>query len=692
MANSAWDENNALLEESNKRYETTESKISQMKETLKKAARTIGDELLPFVQQAIDFISDLADKFSGMDESTKESIVKFGLFAAALGPVLLVLSKVSGAISSLGGLFGKIGLKTFISTWKQFGLQMALLGSKEGGLLGKIISAFKFMVSPIGIVVGVLLVLAGAFKTLWDTNDEFKEHIMQIWQTIVFSVKNFTQRVTDEINKLGFSFEDISEVISEVLDTLQVVWEGFCNVIAPLFDQAFGSVKDILQGVLDIIVDLVGIIVGLFTGDLEHVKESVDDIFRAIFTTISDVASNIVSVIGDMVSNVLEMLGFEDAEQKVQEFTDNVSELVRTLPETIMEMVGEVVEFFIVTIPDAFNGAIETISGFIDSVAEFFTVTIPEIFNTFVNETLPNTINAIVEWFNELPYNIGYAIGEMIGHIYLFGESCLEWITTELPNIIQSIVDWFAELPGKVWEWLSKTISNVVQWGTETIEEGEQSAADFVKGVVNWFKRLPVKINEWLLNTIQKVATWATNMKNKAKTTATEFVTSFINFIKELPSKVWNIIKTIPDKVKLIGGSLKQAGKDIFNKLWEGIKSIGDSILGWVSGFAKKIAGFVSGIIKGFKSVTSKANEAKTAAQSVNGSHANGLDYVPFNGYIAELHEGERVLTKQENKEYNRGNTTGSGGDTYNFYNTKPEPYEYARQMKRAKKELLYGV
>lgn len=73
--------------------------------------------------------------------------------------------------------------------------------------------------------------------------------------------------------------------------------------------------------------------------------------------------------------------------------------------------------------------------------------------------------------------------------------------------------------------------------------------------------------------------------------------------------------------------------------------------------------------------------------------HANGLDYVPYNGYIAQLHEGERVLTKEQNREYNYNNgNTGSGGDVFYFYNTQPNPYEYARQMKRAKKELLEGM
>ena len=83
----------------------------------------------------------------------------------------------------------------------------------------------------------------------------------------------------------------------------------------------------------------------------------------------------------------------------------------------------------------------------------------------------------------------------------------------------------------------------------------------------------------------------------------------------------------------------------------------------------------------------------ESAKQAVSGHHANGLDYVPYNGYVAELHKGERVLTKQENVRYNKGEGNARGnGDTFIFYNTQPDPYEYARQQKKAKRELLFGV
>lgn len=89
-------------------------------------------------------------------------------------------------------------------------------------------------------------------------------------------------------------------------------------------------------------------------------------------------------------------------------------------------------------------------------------------------------------------------------------------------------------------------------------------------------------------------------------------------------------------------------------------------------------------------SVSGVAAGVGALASAISGSHAGGLSYVPYNGYVAELHEGERVLTKQQNREYNEGRT-GQGGDTFNFYNTKPTPYEYARQMKKAKRDLALG-
>ena len=542
------DANDSALKQAQTQIDNLKGDITLFKSALEGAGIVISNVLIPNIRNFIQWLTNLVTKFNKLSEEQQDLIVKIGLFIAAIGPALLILSKVISAVLTIVKVFGLLGKALFVVKQGfmifQAGNMIAaqLTGVSKAVLL--VAKGFAFMLNPITLVIAAIGALVGVFVYLYKTNEDFRNKVIEVWETIK---------------------------------------EGIGNAI------------------------------------------------------------------------------------------ENIS------------------SFFTETLPATFNSAVEAIASFVNRVIDFFTVTIPEAFSTFVNETIPNAINSIVQWFEQLPYMIGYAIGELIGYFYLFATNLWTWITTELPLIVEGIIQWFAQLPSRIWEWLTRVVTNVIKWGVDMYNNAVLAASNFVNGVIEWILQLPSRVWTWLTKTVSNVISWGANMVSQARSTATNFVNSFISFIASLPSKVWGIIKQIPSKVSAIGSQLYNAGRNIFQSLWNGIKSIGESILGWVSDFAGKIRSFVSGIIDGFQNIVSGANEAKSAARSVDGKHANGLDYVPYNGYVAELHEGERVLTKQQNKEYNEGRAE-KGGDTFNFYNTKPTPYEYARQMKKAKKEMLYGI
>ncbi len=589
--------------------------VTLLKSALESAGITIGERLTPYIRELAEWITGLVEKFNSLSESQQDLIVKFGLIAAAIAPIMLIGSKLFKVFGNISAVFDGISHISSIFFGQMNNAALSAMGfTKNVSIMSNVL---KVVLSPIGAVVAAIAGIAAVFITAWKTNEDFRNSMVSIFKELLSVVMNFFNGMKERLLEIAPLFITVANII-------KVAWVGLCNIIAPIFSGAFKTVVDVLSNVFDTILSVLDVFIGVFTGDWQKVKDGLTGIFDSIVELALGFVTNIIAIFGEIGANILEAFGLDGVADKFR-------------------------EFFTSTIPSIIDSAIDAIEGAFDGIITFFTETLPNGLNNFANVTVPQFISNVTAFFQNLPYNIGYIIGEAIGYIYLFGSNLLSWAATAIPQFISNVVAFFAQLPGAIWQWLVSAFNYVVTWGSQMISQGRSAMQSFL--------------------------------------------TNVLNIIRNLPSNIWSILTQIPSKVSELGSRLYSAGRDAFNQLWDGIKSIGDSILGWVSDFADSIGDFVSGIVDGFKNIVSGADDAKSAASSVKGSHANGLDYVPYNGYIAELHKGERVLTAQENKAYSKGvNASSTGGDTFNFYNTQPSPYEYARQMKKAKKELAYGI
>ena len=128
MATSAWKKNTALSEEANKRYATTESKLKNLKNTALLFGQQIGDDLNPTIRSLIDGAEELLQKFLSMDEAQRRQIIQFAAYAAAAGPVLLALGKITKGVGTVSASFGKFatevgkagGAQSLGGGWKGF--------------------------------------------------------------------------------------------------------------------------------------------------------------------------------------------------------------------------------------------------------------------------------------------------------------------------------------------------------------------------------------------------------------------------------------------------------------------------------------------------------------------------------------------------------------------------------------------
>ncbi|MCR0266173.1 tape measure protein [[Clostridium] innocuum] len=245
------------------------------------------------------------------------------------------------------------------------------------------------------------------------------------------------------------------------------------------------------------------------------------------------------------------------------------------------------------------NGIVEWFSGIIESIVNFFTVTIPEAWESFktnlqelcdsivqwfqdawnsviafFTETIPAWIQSVIDWFNQLPYNIGYMVGQIIGHFIQWGIDLKNFVTEDIPAFINSVVEWFKSLPGKIWEWLKSAWEKVKTWGSNIYTSARDWVSKTIDSVVDWFRSLPGKIWTWLTNAVSKVRDWGSNLWNTGINAAKQLVDSVVQKAKELPGKMVDI------------------GINLIKGLWEGIGSVKDWIL-------DKISGFCDGIVDG---------------------------------------------------------------------------------------------
>ena len=129
-------------------------------------------------------------------------------------------------------------------------------------------------------------------------------------------------------------------------------------------------------------------------------------------------------------------------------------------------------------------------------------------------------------------------------------------------------------------------------------------------------------------------------------------------------TEVWTNIKTaVSNKIEEIKNAIndklsyfKNAGKNLFNALWDGLKEVWNNLKSWVSDKVDWI-----------KDKLSVWKKAKDKMSGSDGSHRTGLREVPFDGYRAILHKGERVLTQPEADRYRRGETVAKT-ENFNVY------------------------
>ena len=249
-SNQAWKDNTALTNEANKRYETTESQLKMFRNQLTDLAIEFGGPLVKALREGlnaakpwIENLSELAKKFSSLSTEQQQNILKWGLFAAALGPALKLLgggiSVIGGFIKAIGGLSKGIGflsgsVKYLANIPAGLNALAGSAGAAETAMAGMSTSAGSMtgaigaLANPLGLIVGSIGLVTAGLVYLGNEKDKARikteEFGSQLSSTAQGELRNF-QKTVDETSTAVANFGTHAGDVEKVSGAFKKLYE-----------------------------------------------------------------------------------------------------------------------------------------------------------------------------------------------------------------------------------------------------------------------------------------------------------------------------------------------------------------------------------------------------------------------------------------------------------------------------------
>lgn len=461
--------------------------LTILKSQLQELAISFGDILMPAIRSIVSKLQGFVDKLNGMDEGTKRTIVTIALLVASIGPLLVIIGT---AISKIGvAMQGFVKLANGISK-----LKIAIQGGT--GVLGKLGAALGGISAPVLAVVAVIAVLVAAFVHLWKTNEGFRDAIIGTWNRIKDTISGFCQGIVDRLNALGFQFTDI-------VDVLKTVWNGFCQVLAPIFEGVFNNIANILSTVTGVITGILDVFIGIFTGNWSQAWTGVKEIFSSIWNGISSFFTNILNVIKGVADVVLGWFGtsWNEVWTNIKTFFEGIWNGIATFFTTIWETLKNVVTvgimaigsilsaaFDIITLPFRFiwENCKEIIISVWDAIKSKVTTVIHAVAS--VISTVMNAIKSVVTTVFNAIKNTATTVWNAIKNAVTTPVNAIKSSVTTVFNSVKSTVssifNGIKSTATSVWNGIKSAITTPI----EAAKNKVKSVVDAIKGFFSGMK------------------------------------------------------------------------------------------------------------------------------------------------------------------------------------------------------------
>lgn len=517
------------------------------------------------------------------------------------------IPEVTIAVSGLGAVIAAMN-------WGTISSKIAMVK----GALVKLAAALGGVSLPAIAIIAVITAVALAFTNLWKNNEEFRNKITAIWDGIKAKFDEFGQGIVDRLNALGFEFEDITEV-------MKAVWDGFCEVLAPIFEGVFQQISNILNEALDILTGLFDIFAGIFTGDWDMVWQGVQEVFGAVWDFVVATFENWISTFTSLADTVLGWFGtdWETVWTNVKTFFSDTWNAISSFFSGILTGIKT---FF----TDTWNAIVSFFSGILSGIYSSVTGTMTEIHNTFTNiwdsitgflsgawETIKNIVTVGIMAVKEiisaafqiitLPFrfiwenckdtvlSIWETIKSVIGEKIDAVKEKITTVTTAISNVASAAWNAISSTASSLWEGIKGTIGSKIDAAKEKVSTATSAITSVASSAWSSVSSTASSLWNTISSTVSSKISAASSAVSSATSTITSVASSAWSSVSSTASSQWESIRsTISSKLSSAKSTVSSLMSGITSTMSSGLSSALSTVSGKFSSIYSTISSKMS--------------------------------------------------------------------------------------------------
>lgn len=517
------------------------------------------------------------------------------------------IPEVTIAVSGLGAVIAAMN-------WGTISSKIAMVK----GALVKLAAALGGVSLPAIAIIAVITAVALAFTNLWKNNEEFRNKITAIWDGIKAKFDEFGQGIVDKLNALGFEFEDITEV-------MKAVWDGFCEVLAPIFEGVFQQISDILSEALDILTGLFDIFAGIFTGDWDMVWQGVQEVFGAVWDFVVATFENWISTFTSLADTVLGWFGtdWETVWTNVKTFFSDTWNAISSFFSGILTGIKT---FF----TETWDSIVSFFSGILSGISSSVTGTMTEIHDTFTNiwnsitgflsgawETIKNIVTVGIMAVKEiisaafqiitLPFrfiwenckdtvlSIWETIKSVIGEKIDAVKEKITTVTTAISNVASAAWNAISSTASSLWEGIKGTIGSKIDAAKEKVSTATSAITSVASSAWSSVSSTASSLWSTISSTVSSKISAASSAVSSATSTITSVASSAWSSVSSTASSQWESIRsTISSKLSSAKSTVSSLMSGITSTMSSGLSSALSTVSGKFSSIYSTISSKMS--------------------------------------------------------------------------------------------------